>query len=141
MKAFSYLIGAFLLLLIILPVYAEAQVEAQPMNPDSLLEVDPQIEQEVQPVVPPEWRMLNRLLACNTMEHIKGILERRGQIIWAGGGKNPDYMPQDPFDSLIITRNPDTLEFTVIIIKAEVNLACIVAGGQSIKTMEEINTN
>jgi|TARA_B100001105_G_scaffold97539_1_gene77714 hypothetical protein len=135
------LLGAFLLILVILPAFAEAQS----MNPDSLLEIDPQIEQEIkpeaQPTVPDEWKMLNRLLACNTMEHIKELLLQRGQIIWAGGGKNSEYMPNDPFDAIIITRNPETLEFTIMLIKPDINLACIIAGGQEIKTMEEINTN
>jgi hypothetical protein len=135
------LLGAFLLILVILPAFAEAQS----MNPDSLLEIDPQIEQEIkpeaQPTVPDEWKMLNRLLACNTMEHIKELLLQRGQIIWAGGGKNSEYMPNDPFDAIIITRNPETLEFTILLIKPDINLACIIAGGQEIKTMDEILSN
>jgi|TARA_B110001454_G_C12674495_1_gene415242 hypothetical protein len=138
MNNLTKLIVAFILMLFLLPAFAEAQS----MNPDSLLEVDPLVKEEPKVETPQlpttQWQPLNRLLACNTMDYIKGLLLQRGQIIWVGGGKTPDYMPNDPFDSLIITRNPVTLEFTILIIKPEINLACIIAGGQEIKTIEEM---
>ena len=133
------ILGAVLLTLVMLPAFADAQS----MNPDSLLELDPNIpQQEIKPEVKPEvtagWRMLNRGLACNTMEAVKSLLTSRGQVLWAGGGKQRNYMPQDPFDNLIITRNPLTKEFTVVLIKPELNLACIIAGGQKLETAENI---
>ena len=141
------ILGAVLLTLVMLPAFADAQS----MNPDSLLELDPNIpQQEIKPEVNPEikpevkpevtagWRMLNRGLACNTMEAVKSLLTSRGQVLWAGGGKQRNYMPQDPFDNLIITRNPLTKEFTVVLIKPELNLACIIAGGQKLETAENI---
>ena len=121
-----------------------ANADAQSMNPDTLLEIDPNIpqqESQPEPDVPPEWRMLNRLLACNTMEHVKGVLLQRGQVLWAGGGKQRGYMPNDPFDSFIITRNPITKEFTVVLIKPEINLACIIAGGEKLETVENLDLN
>ena len=134
------LIVAFILMLFLLPAFADAQS----MNPDSLLEVDPLIQEEpkVETPAPPltnEWKSLNRLLACNSLDYIKAILTSRGYEIWAAGGKNPDYQPNDPFDSVIITRNPVTLEFIILLIKPEINFACIIAGGQEIKTIDELN--
>ena len=134
------LIVAFILMLFLLPAFADAQS----MNPDSLLEVDPLIQEEPEvetpaPLPTNEWKSLNRLLACNSLDYIKSILTLRGYEIWAGGGKTSDYMPQDPFDSVIITRNPITKEFIILLIKPEINLACIIAGGQSIETIENMD--
>jgi len=141
MNKLTNIIVAFILMLFLLPAFAEAQS----MNPDSLLEVDPLIQEEPKVETPQlltnEWKSLNRLLACNSLDYIKSILTSRGYEMWAAGGKNPDYMPQDPFDSVIITRNPVTLEFIILLIKPEINIACIIAGGQEIKTIDEFNAN
>ena len=74
-----------------------------------------------------------------TSAYIKSILTSRGYEIWAGGGKNPDYQPNDPFNNLIIVRNPVTKEFIILLIKIEINFACIIAGGQSIETIENMD--
>ena len=42
----------------------------------------------------------------------------------------------DPFDGIIITRNEITLEYTVLLIKSDLNIACVVAGGQSFELVE-----
>ena len=143
---FSYVIGTFLLLLLVLPSFASSNAEAQPMNPDTLLETPNVVEEQKEPeatpesVVPPvsQWKYLNRQILCNTIQVLKTILTTRGQELIVTGAKPPEYVPSDPFDAVIITRNPETMEYTILIVKTDQNLACVIASGTSMKTVEEM---
>ena len=54
------------------------------------------------------------------------------------GTKPPEYVPTDPFDVVVITRNPETFEYTILLIKTEQNIACVIASGTSMKTVDEM---
>ena len=141
---FSYVIGIFLLLLLVLPTFASSNAEAQPMNPSTLLETPNVVEdqkEEATPDIPQvsQWKYLNRQILCNTIEVLKTILTTRGQELLATGHKPPEYVPGDPFDAVIITRNPETMEYTILVVKTDQNLACVIASGTSMKTVDEIN--
>lgn len=112
---------------------AKAQ-ELNPVNPD-IPDLNPKIEQE--PIIS-EWRNINRVIACNNMAIVRSILEEMGQVIYASGMKSPAYAPMDPFDGIIITRNPETFEYAVVIIKTEIQVACILAVGQSFQLVSEM---
>ena len=71
------------------------------------------------------------------MGTVRNILEANGQTIYATGIKRPEYLPQDPFDGIIITRNEITLEYTVLIIKSSMNVACVLAGGERFELVED----
>ena len=142
---FSYVIGAFLLILLVLPSFASSNAQAQPMNPGTLLETPNIVENQTEPEATPEdvpeiseWRYLNRQILCNTIQVVKTILTTRGQELLATGAKLPGYVPSDPFDAIIITRNPETMEYTILIVKTDQNLACVIASGTSMKTVEEM---
>jgi len=142
---FSYVIGTFLLLLLVLPTFASSNAEAQPMNPSTLLETPNAVEDQTEPEATPEdvpqisqWKYLNRQILCNTIQVIKTILTTRGQELLVTGHKPPEYVPTDPFDAIIITRNPETMEYTILIVKTDQNLACVIASGTSMKTIEEM---
>ena len=140
---FSYVMGIFLLLLLVLPSFASSNAEAQPMNPSTLLETPNVVEEPEatpEPNVPQvsQWKYLNRQILCNTIEVLKTILTTRGQELLATGHKPPEYVPTDPFDAVIITRNPETMEYTILIVKTDQNLACVIASGTSMKTVDEI---
>jgi len=142
---FSYVIGIFLLLLLVLPTFASSNAEAQPMNPSTLLETPNVVEEQTEPEATPEdipqvsqWRYLNRQILCNTIEVLKTILTTRGQELLVTGAKPPEYVPTDPFDAIIITRNPETGEYTILIVKTDQNLACVIASGTSMKTVDEM---
>ena len=142
---FSYVIGAFLLILLVLPSFASSNAQAQPMNPSTLLETPNAVEDQTEPEATPEdvpqisqWKYLNRQILCNTIQVIKTILTTRGQELLVTGAKPPEYVPTDPFDAIIITRNPETMEYTILIVKTDQNLACVIASGTSMKTVEEM---
>lgn len=143
MKKLMILIGAFILMLVILPAFAVAE----PMNPSTLLET-PIIEkqnkettpEDVEPANPiSQWKYLNRQILCNSLEILKAILTSRGQELFVTGTKPPEYVPTDPFDVVVITRNPETFEYTILLVKTDQNLACVIASGTSMKTIDEMD--
>ena len=68
---------------------------------------------------------------------VRAILEQNGQYLYASGIKSSAYIPSDPFDGIIITKNATTLEYTVILVKTNLNLACVVAAGQRFELIQE----
>jgi len=124
-----YTLGALILL-------STSVMAQQELNPTLPIPSTPEVEQAPeQPEVSP-WRQLNRVITCNSLGIIRNILETNGQTIYATGYKSPEYLPMDPFDGIIITRNEITLEYTVLLIKSDLNIACVVAGGQRFELVE-----
>ena len=142
----SMVITAIVLLTLMLPATAQTQA----MNPDTLLET-PEILNDLNETPPtpelaptpelipeaPQWAQLNRRMDCNSLAYIKLLLEGRGQFLYAAGGFRPDEIYNDPFPGIIITRNPTTLEYTAILIKPDVDVACVIHVGQSIRSIVE----
>ena len=131
-----YTLGALVLL--------STSATAQELSPVLPLPVEPvpEVEQSPTPEVLPipeaaPWRQINRIITCNAMGTVRNILEANGQTIYATGIKRPEYLPQDPFDGIIITRNEITLEYTVLIIKSSMNVACVLAGGERFELVED----
>jgi len=122
-----YTLGALLLL--------STSAMAQELNPVMPVEPAPEVEQAPTPEVTP-WKQINRVITCNSLGFIRNILETNGQTIYATGYKTPEYLPMDPFDGIIITRNEVTLEYTVLLIKSDLNIACVLAGGQRFELVE-----
>lgn len=116
-------------LIMFMTVVANAQQELNPTLPTPA----PEVEQTPQS----QWRQINRAITCNAMGVIRNILENAGQVIYASGIKSPEYLPMDPFDGVIITRNEITLEYTVLLIKSDLNVACVLAGGQRFELIED----
>jgi hypothetical protein len=121
-----YTLGALVLL-------STSVMAQQELNPTLPTPSTPEVEQA--PEVSP-WRQINRVITCNSLGVVRNILETNGQTIYATGYKSPEYLPMDPFDGIIITRNEITLEYTVLLIKSDLNIACVVAGGQSFELVE-----
>ena len=121
-------------LIMFMTVVANAQQELNPTLPTPA----PEVEQTPTPEVSP-WRQINRVITCNSLGIVRNILETNGQTIYATGIKRPEYLPQDPFDGIIITRNEITLEYTVLLIKTDLNIACVLAGGQRFEVVEYCN--
>ena len=136
----SMVITAIVLLTLMLPATAQAQA----MNPGTLLET-PEILNDLNETPPtpelipeaPQWVQLNRRMDCNSLAYIKILLQGRGQFLYAAGGFRPDEIYNDPFPGIIITRNPTTLEYTAILIKPDIDVACIIHVGQSIRSIVE----
>ena len=92
-----YTLGALLFL-------STSVMAQQELNPTVPLPVEPVPEVEQAPEVSP-WRQINRVITCNSLGIVRNILETNGQTIYATGYKTPEYLPMDPFDGVIITRN------------------------------------
>ena len=140
----SMVITAIVLLTLMLPASAQTQA----MNPESMLETieipgidnTPEVTPEVTPGIPPspsEWVRIARAMDCNSLAYIKSLLDARGQFLWAAGGFRDGWSTTDPFNGLIIVRNAVTLEYTAMLIKADVDLACVIHTGQSIRSIME----
>ncbi len=125
-----YTLGALLFL-------STSVMAQQELNPTVPLPVEPvpEVEQAPTPEASP-WRQINRVITCNSLGIVRNILETNGQTIYATGIKTPEYLPMDPFDGVIITRNEITLEYTVLLIKSDLNIACVLAGGQRFEVVE-----
>lgn len=125
-----YTLGALLFL-------STSVMAQQELNPTVPLPVEPvpEVEQAPTPEASP-WRQINRVITCNSLGIVRNILETNGQTIYATGIKRPEYLPMDPFDGVIITRNEITLEYTVLLIKSDMNVACVLAGGQRFEVVE-----
>lgn len=124
----------------VLFVFMVAVANAQSMQP-----IDPLVPQiDNAPVETPEttptppWQKTNRVLTCNAMNVVRVLLEDQGQYIYATGIKSQVYIPADPFDGVIITKNPTTKEYTIMLVKTDLNLACVVAAGQRFDIITEL---
>ena len=124
-----YTLGALILL-------STSVMAQQELNPTLPAPATPEVEQTPTPEVSP-WRQINRVITCNSLGIVRNILETNGQTIYATGYKTPEYLPMDPFDGIIITRNEITLEYTVLLIKSDLNIACVLAGGQRFEIIED----
>jgi len=124
-------------------VLLSTSITAQALSPVLPLPVEPapEVEQTPTPEVLPSpevspWRQINRVITCNSLGIVRNILETNGQTIYATGIKTPEYLPMDPFDGIIITRNEITLEYTILLIKSDLNIACVLAGGNRFEILE-----
>lgn len=131
-----YTLGALVLLSTLATAQAFSPMLPLPVEPA------PEVEQSPTPEVLPipeaaPWRQINRIITCNAMGTVRNILEANGQTMYATGFKRPEYLPQDPFDGIIITRNEITLEYTVLLIKSSMNVACVLAGGERFELVED----
>ena len=146
MNNLTKIIVAFLFTLQILPASAQSQA----MTPDSMLDTieipgmaNPEVVPNTTPEVEPQpmeeqWRRVTRSLACHSIHYIKELLESRGQFIWGIGQKSPEYIPQDPFDGIVFTRSPTTNEWTIIAVKKEIAVGCIIIAGTKFTTVNEL---
>jgi hypothetical protein len=146
MNNLTKIIVAFLFTLQMLPASAQSQA----MTPESMLETieipgiqNPEVIPET--VIPKadvpldrQWRPVNRTLACHSLNYIKATLESRGQYIWGIGEKLPEYIPQDPFDGIIFFRSPITNEWTIVAVKKDILVGCIIIAGTKFTTVNEL---
>ena len=142
----SMVITAIVLLTLMLPATAQTQA----MNPDTLLET-PEILNDLNPAPPtpemapspelrpeaPAWARLQRQMNCNSLAYIKMILESRGQFLYGAGGFREGPTDTDPFPGVIITRNPTTLQYTLLLIKPKIDVACVIHIGNSFRVITE----
>lgn len=131
---------------------------AQTVTPDSLLDGSPpmtipksesnendekdKVEEEKLPDLPgydeTGWIAHQRLLQCHSMSNVRNYTLARGQIIVLSGFKAPNYVPSDPFEGMIITKNPNTNEYTLLLVQVSTGLTCIVQMGSSIQSTNDI---
>ena len=84
------------------------------------------------------WQKTNRVLTCNAMNVVRVLLEDQGQYIYATGIKSQVYIPADPFDGVIITKNPTAKEYTIMLVKTDFKSVCVVAPGQRFDIITEL---
>lgn len=89
-------------------------------EPDTAPEIiPPQIQ------LPPVYRV-NRDIPCTEFAMVKAILESQNQSpIAQGRARNPDEV----FVQLVVTHNPQTAEFNIIIVNADNTVACNIYTG------------
>jgi hypothetical protein len=74
-------------------------------------------------------------MGCQSIPNVRLFLEARGIITWASGFNQSQ---PDVFDGVIISRNPETLEYAVLLVNLQNSVACIIAIGDEIKLLEEM---
>tara|TARA_R110000851_G_scaffold87199_2_gene189980 strand:+ start:5012 stop:5455 length:444 start_codon:yes stop_codon:yes gene_type:complete len=133
----------FFAMLLIMSIGFATGTIAQTTGPNSLLNQDqfndpsnPTNPTDPKKETPPpttsqEWIGAQRPMMCNSIPIVKGWLLLKNQSIIGSGHKPKEYIPSDPFNGVILLLNPDTTEYTILLINAEYNLACIVASGAS----------
>jgi hypothetical protein len=141
MKQSIKLIATFLLLAILVPVQGNTQVLEDLKPFDDGMQIIPKIEENIVPPTPrlpspSEWIRIARGMDCNSLAYIKSLLDARGQILWVAGGFS-GTSSSDPFNGLVIVRDPVTLEYTALLIKAEIDIACVIHSGQAIRAVDE----
>jgi hypothetical protein len=87
--------------------------------------------------VEPPLVAVPRTMMCGSATYVREMLDAQGLVLWAAGKKSPDYIPGDPFGSIIIVRHPQTLAYVVVLFQPENNIACVVAMGNYILTEQE----
>lgn len=125
-------------------------VNAQTIDPNSMLGNELPSEPDVQEV--PEQNIpdsggglqfipLPLTSKCLSMSDMKGLVEyimRQETLVIGYNGLA--YRQMSPFDGLIIARNETSLEYTVLLINSNADLACIVAIGTKMQLKSEQNT-
>lgn len=119
-----------------------AYAKAQTVNPDSMLNNDNPIQMPTVPDSTPnlskEWVQLNRGVLCNSAGIVREMLKTmRGQTTWAAAGNI--MSSDDPFNALIIVRNPETHSYSVVLMRTESNIACIIATGVGLELLNTQN--
>ena len=122
-----------------------AYAKAQTVNPDSMLNNDNPIQVPEAPVIPDstpnlskEWVQLNRGVLCNSMGMVREMLKTmRGQTTWAAAGNAMSI--GDPFNAIVIVRNPETHSYSVVLMRTESNIACIIATGVGLELLDNQN--
>jgi len=144
------------LILSLVVLFTISNVSYAQTGPDSLLDSSPpmtnttpeqekkQVEEDPESQMPTQswdqtsWIGHNRTLQCHSMANVRAYTMARGQEIILSGAKHPQYIPEDPFDGLIITHNPTTNEYTLLLVQVSTGLTCIVQMGTSIQTTLDI---
>ena len=72
------------------------------------------------------------------MSNVRNYTLARGQIIVLSGFKAPQYVPSDPFEGMIITKNPNTGEYTLLLVQVSTGLTCIVQMGTALQTTSDV---
>lgn len=72
-------------------------------------------------------------ILCGDLDFIRTGLEEIGQIVFISGKETEQN--KTPFDFTAITLNPETDEFTFLLISSENRLACILHQGTNFKIM------
>jgi hypothetical protein len=139
MKLLHYIIIATICLLWV------AYAKAQTINPDSMLNNDNIIQEPSVPNIPDsqpnlskEWVQLNRGVLCNSMGMVREMLKTmRGQTTWAAAGNA--MSSSDPFNAVVIVRNPETHSYSIVLMRTESNIACIIATGVGLELLNTQN--
>jgi len=117
----------------ILMMFFATSVFAQSMGPDSLITPAPeQAPQEPEM----EFQLYPRNIACQSMGYIRQFLGTRGITQYMVGTKGDDN--PDLFDGVIIAMNPVTREYAIILAHMQSNTACLVAFGDSLRYITEL---
>jgi len=124
-------------------------VNAQTIDPNSMLGNELPSEPDVQEVpeqnIPDSGQGLQFIplpltSKCLSMSDMKGLVEYvMGQETFVLGYNGLAFRQMSPFDGLIIARNETTLEYTVLLISSNTDLACIVAIGTKMQLKSEQN--
>lgn len=115
---------------------------AQSIDGNSMLGVTPQEQPtpETQPKQRPLTYDLPMTAKCWPIGIIKMMLERTyGQYSWALGYNGKAAQQQSPFDGMVIARNPETFDYTVLIVSTSNDMACVVAMGTELQLQSEQN--
>jgi hypothetical protein len=128
----------YLKIISIIGIMTAGLAHAQSIGPDSLIQ-EPMTPPPVQPQAPDQsqlqFKMLQRQMGCQSIPNVRLFLEARGIITWASGFNQSQ---PDVFDGVIISRNPETLEYAVLLVNLQNSVACIIAIGDEIKLLEEM---
>lgn len=129
----------YLKIISIIGIMTSGLAHAQSIGPDSL------IEEPITPAPPTEpqapfqsqlqFKMMQRQMGCQSIPNVRLFLETRGIITWASGFNQTQ---PDVFDGVIISRNPQTFEYAILLVNIQNNIACIIAIGDAIKIVDEM---
>ena len=118
-------------------------VHAQSLDGNSMLgDTAPQEQAPQVPQQPPSmFTDLPITIKCAPVGYIRDLVESGlGQEILALGFNGLAAQQGSPFDGLVITRNEQTKEYTIIMMSSPNNAACIAAVGTQMRLKSEENT-
>tara|TARA_R100000030_G_scaffold93897_1_gene80333 strand:+ start:220 stop:627 length:408 start_codon:yes stop_codon:yes gene_type:complete len=115
---------------------------AQTIDPNSMLGNELSDMPEPDPNEGPvQFIPLPLTAKCLPMGAMKQLIEGvMGQVTYVLGYNGMHTQQSSPFDGLIIARNPETLEYTVLLVSSGGEAACIVAIGTRMQLKSEQNT-
>lgn len=139
-KTYAFLFGVAISLMI-------GIANAQTITPDSFLGTDDNMKKQAplpmpkpKPQIPapeaqpPQFFPLPMQAQCLPMGAMKTMVEQvMGQETYLIGFNGNHLEQNSPFNGLIIAVNPDTRDYTIILVSSADNIACVVAIGTELR--------